>query len=72
LRNARQEVRFIQAIEGTAQMVTIGVDPHKQSHTAVAVSEIGVQLAQHTVPARPIGNGLLVEWARSLDAERCG
>ena len=24
-------------------MVTIGIDPHKQTHTAVAVDELGVQ-----------------------------
>ena len=51
-------------------MVTIGVDPHKQTHTAVAVDPIGVELAAQTVAARPAGNGQLLEWARGLDAER--
>jgi len=27
-------------------MVTIGVDPHKQTHTAAAVNPLGVQVAQ--------------------------
>ncbi len=51
-------------------MVTIGVDPHKQTHTAVAVNQIGVEVAQLTAPARPAGNGQLLEWARSLDSAR--
>ena len=40
-------------------------DPHR-----VAVNQLGVEVAQRTAPARPTGNGQLVEWARSLDAER--
>lgn len=51
-------------------MVTIGVDPHKQTHTAAAVNQLGVELEHKTAPARPAGNGQLLEWARSLDAER--
>ena len=51
-------------------MVTIGVDPHKQTHTAAAVSQLGVRLEHKTAPARPAGNGQLLEWARALDAER--
>lgn len=51
-------------------MVTIGVDPHKQTHTAAAVDELGVQVGNRTVPARPAGNGQLLEWARALDGER--
>jgi transposase len=51
-------------------MVTIGVDPHKQTHTAAAVNELGVELEHKTAPARPAGNGQLLEWARALDAER--
>jgi hypothetical protein len=51
-------------------MVTIGVDPHKQTHTAAAVNALGVELAHRTAPDRPVGNGQLVEWARALDCER--
>jgi hypothetical protein len=51
-------------------MVTIGVDPHKQTHTAAAVDQLGVELGHRTVPARPVGNGELLEWARGLDSER--
>ena len=50
--------------------MTIGVDPHKQTHTAAAVNELGVEVEHRTAPARPVGNGQLVEWARGLDAER--
>ena len=51
-------------------MVTIGVDPHKQTHTAAAVDELGSEVGCRTVPARPAGNGQLLEWARGLDSER--
>ena len=51
-------------------MVTIGIDPHKQTHTAVAVDALGVAVAQRTVAARRAGFGQLVEWARTLDGER--
>jgi transposase len=51
-------------------MVTIGVDPHKQTHTAAAVDELGSEVGYRTVPARPAGNGQLLEWARGLDGER--
>ena len=51
-------------------MVTIGVDPHKQTHTGVAVDPLGVQLAQRTAPARREGFGQLLEWGRKLDSER--
>jgi transposase len=51
-------------------MVTIGVDPHKQTHTAAAVDELGSEVANRTVPARPAGNGQLLEWARALGCER--
>jgi transposase len=51
-------------------MVTIGADPHKQTHTAAAVDELGSEVAHRTVPARPAGNGQVLEWARALDGER--
>jgi transposase len=51
-------------------MVTIGIDPHKQTHAGVAVDALGVQVAQRTVAARRTGFGQLLEWARALDAER--
>jgi transposase len=51
-------------------MVTIGVDPHKQTHTGVAVDPLGVQTAQRTVAARRDGFGALLEWARTIDGER--
>ena len=51
-------------------MLTIGVDPHKQTHSGVAVDPLGVQLAQRTVAARRDGFGQLVEWARRIDGDR--
>lgn len=53
-------------------MVTIGVDPHKQTHTAAAVDGLGVEVAHRTVPARPAGNGQLLEWARVWMSSGCG
>ena len=51
-------------------MVTIGIDPHKQTHSAVATDELGRQLAQRTQPAKSDGFGALLVWARELDEER--
>ena len=38
-------------------MMVIGIDPHKQSHTAVAADELGRKKAQRTVQARRDGTG---------------
>jgi transposase len=51
-------------------MLTIGIDPHKQTHSGVGVDPLGVQIAQRTVAARREGFGQLLEWARKLDIER--
>jgi transposase len=51
-------------------MVTIGIDPHKQTHSAVAVNALGAQITQRTVAARVEGFGELVEWGRAVDPER--
>jgi transposase len=51
-------------------MLTIGVDPHKQTHSAVAVDELGVQRASRTEPARREGFGELLAWSRGLAGER--
>ena len=50
-------------------MLTIGIDPHKHTHSGVAVDPLGVQIAQRTVTARREGFGHLLEWARKLDSE---
>ena len=51
-------------------MVTIGVDPHKRTHSAVAVDELGVELKARTEPAKRDGFGELLVWARGLGDER--
>jgi transposase len=47
-------------------MMVFGVDPHKQSHTAVAADELGRKKAQRTVRARRDGHRELIAWAREL------
>ena len=52
-------------------MIVIGIDPHKQTHTAVAVNGgTGEVLGEVTVRARRQGFEQLVAWARRLDEER--
>jgi transposase len=46
-------------------MVVLGVDVHKDTHTTVAVDEIGREIGQKTVPARDRGHAALVRWARA-------
>ena len=53
------------------QVIVVGVDPHKQTHTAVAVSsQLGELKGEVTVKARPEGHAKVIEWARALDKER--
>ena len=47
-------------------MVVLGVDPHKDSHTVVAVDQAGRQLAELRVSARLDGHLRLLGWARQL------
>jgi transposase len=47
-------------------MMVIGVDPHKQTHTAVAADELGRKKAQKTARARRDGHRELISWARQL------
>lgn len=52
-------------------MIVVGIDPHKKTHTAVAVDAgTGQALGELTVKARVSGFEQLVGWARALDAER--
>ena len=54
-------------------MMVIGVDPHKQSHTAVAADELGRRKAQKTARARREGHRELIAWARELSRrDGCG
>lgn len=52
-------------------MIVIGIDPHMQTHTAVALdAATGRVLAELTVKARTPGFERLLAWARRLDDER--
>ena len=44
-------------------MITIGVDPHKSSHTAVAVDETGQVVGERRVPADKATLRRLRRWA---------
>lgn len=49
----------------------MGIDPHKQTHTAVAIDALtGEVRGERTVRARSGGYEQLVVWARALDDER--
>jgi transposase len=51
-------------------MVVFGVDPHKHSHTVVAVDEAGRKLGQLTVSSAQDGQLRLLRWARQLGSDR--
>ena len=51
-------------------MVTIGIDAHKRTHTAVIVNEHGTQLATKTITTTSASHRALLEWAREYDPER--
>jgi transposase len=51
-------------------VIVVGVDPHKKTHTAVAVDAMSGELVgERTVPARRRGYERLLRWARSLGGE---
>ena len=51
-------------------MVTIGIDPHKQTHSAAAVDQLGQELSRRTERAVRDGFAALLGWARGLDDQR--
>jgi transposase len=51
-------------------MVTIGIDAHKRSHTAVVVDEQGRQLAAKTLSSTASGHLALLAWAASYGGGR--
>lgn len=52
-------------------MIVVGIDPHKQTHTAVALDQAtGQVVGEITVKARTPGFERLLAWARSIDSER--
>jgi transposase len=52
-------------------VIVVGVDPHKNTHTACAVSaKLGELEDELTVQARAQGHAKLLGWARALDQER--
>jgi transposase len=52
-------------------MIVIGTDPHKHSHTAVALDASNArQRDALTVRARESGHEWLLDWARGLDGQR--
>lgn len=53
------------------QMIVIGADTHKDTHTAVAVAAGSGQISgELTAPARKRGFAQHLDWARGLDPER--
>lgn len=48
-------------------MITIGIDPHKRTHTAVAVSGVGQLLSEITIGADEAGQEELFAWAHGLE-----
>jgi uncharacterized protein (DUF2147 family) len=50
--------------------IIVGVDTHKQSHAAVAITELGARVAEATVAACTRGYQELEAWASSLGAVR--
>ncbi len=52
-------------------MIVVGIDPHKQTHTAVAMdAATGRKLGELELKARTRGFERLLAWARDLDRER--
>ncbi len=50
-------------------VTTIGIDPHKATHTAVAIDESEIVLGEITIRADRYQTKKLVEWAGGLDGD---
>jgi hypothetical protein len=50
-------------------VTTIGIDPHKATHTAVAIDESETVLGELTVPADRAQTRTLLEWAQQVDGD---
>jgi transposase len=62
---------FVYPNEGTAQMIVIGADTHKVSHTLAAIEETtGRAIAERTVQAKRRSFDELLRWARGLGEQR--
>lgn len=64
-------IRLPATIAKGDQVIVVGIDPHKNTHTAVAVSSnLGEIRGELTVLARTQGHARLLGWGRELDEER--
>ena len=52
------------------EMVVVGVDAHKRTHTLVAVDQVGRKLGERTVAATSDGHLQAVRWPRSGPSRR--
>jgi transposase len=50
-------------------VTTIGIDPHKATHTAVAINETETVLGELTIPADRYQTKTLLDWASGLDGD---
>lgn len=53
-------------------MMMVGIDVHKQTHTAVAVSGAGMKIAELKISANAVGFKKLIRWAGELAADDDG
>jgi transposase len=56
--------------KGDLEVIVVGIDPHKKTHTAAAATAVGEPVAEVTIKARLQGYERLLAWARELDEER--
>jgi len=56
--------------KGDPEVIVVGVDPHKQTHTAAAAKQTGEAVAEVTVKARLKAHQRLLSWARELYDQR--
>jgi transposase len=56
--------------EGLPTDIIVGVDTHKHTHAAVALTGLGARVAELTIRVGPAGYRELEAWARSLGAVR--
>ena len=61
------------SVPTNTEVITVGVDTHKDVHVAVALDGLGRRLGALSVPTTPAGYENLVDWARGFGPlERAG
>jgi transposase len=62
----RREKNVSRSVLTNAELITLGVDTHKDIHVAVALDGLGRRLGTLSIPTTPAGYEVLVDWTNGF------